>query len=82
MCDESIFLTFQMQTHNPFAGYAEEKMQYVLFTFQKQMPVKKQNKNHRKKTMSCSGFLPFKTKTGNTKLNFYNLISFPLGGML
>ena len=41
MCDESIFLTFQKQTHNPFAGYAEEKMQYVLFTFQKQMPVNK-----------------------------------------
>ena len=46
MCDESFF-TFQKLTHNHFARYAEEKMRYVLFTFQKQMPVKK-NKNHRK----------------------------------
>jgi len=68
--------------HNPSTRYAEENMRYFLFTFQKQMPVKKQNKNHRKKTMSCSGFQPLKTKTGITKLNFYNLISFPLGGML
>ena len=68
MCDESIFLTFQMQTHNPFAGYAEEKMQYVLFTFQKQMPGKNKIITTGKETMSCSGFQPLKMKTGNTRV--------------
>jgi len=78
-----VFFTFQKLTHNHFAGYAEEKMQYVLFTFQKQMPVKKQNKNHRKKKQCRAPVLkPLKMKTGNTKLNFYNLKSFLLGGML
>jgi len=47
------FELIQKQTHNTFAEYAKGKKRVVLFTFQKQMPVKK---NHRKKTMSCSGF--------------------------
>ena len=68
--------------HNPSTRYAEENMRYFLFTFQKQMPVNSIIKTTGKKTMSCSGFQPLKTKTGITKLNFYNLISFPLGGML
>ena len=70
MCDESIFLTFQKQTHNPFAGYAEEKMQYVLFTFQKKIPVKKQNKKHRKKNNVVLRF--FTAQNENRKHN--NLI--------
>jgi len=67
MCDESIFLTFQMQTHNPFAGYAEEKMQYVLFTFQKKIPVKKQNKNHRKKNNVVLRFSTTQNENRNHK---------------
>jgi hypothetical protein len=67
MCDESIFLTFQKQTHNPFAGYAEEKMRYFLFTFQKQMPVNSIIKTTGKKTMSCSGFKTAQNENRNHK---------------
>ena len=66
------FLTFQKQTHNPFARYAEEKMRYVLFTFQKQMPVKKQNKIHRKQKQ-CRALVSLnQAKSKTQKLNFYN----------
>jgi len=64
------FLTFQKQTHNPFAGYAEEKMQYVLFTFQKQMPVKKKIKTTGKKQCRAPVFNHSKRKPETQNLIF------------
>jgi len=57
------FELFQKQTHNPFAGYAKGKRRNVLFTFQKQMPVKKTKyKPPDKETMSCLSFWLSKPK--------------------
>ena len=69
--------------HNPFARYAEEKMRYVLFTFQKQMPVKKQNKIHRKqKQCRAPVFNHLKRKPETQNLIFITKYHFLIGGML
>ena len=57
-------------------------MRNVFFNFSKANAGEKQNNNHRIKKQCRAVVSLNKAKSKTQKLNFCNLISFPLGGML